>query len=203
MATLRPVRVNLASPQYGEGVAPLEFSPGVVGSAGNGPNPADAAVLEWLDDRHAVLRQAGQRPIPVLLLPAAGGARGPGNSSQLPSRTSGGSARTTVLEVVVDGWRFEFVVEDAQRAQLRKRATRGSAADAATRPVELRAIIPGRIADVVVVDGQQVTLGDPLLVIEAMKMQNELRATRAGTAARVAVQAGQTVEAGDLLVVIE
>ena len=42
----------------------------------------------------------------------------------------------------------------------------------------------------------------PLLVVEAMKMQNELRAPRAGTVQRVAVGAGATVEVGDVLVVL-
>ena len=108
------------------------------------------------------------------------------------------------IEVVIDGWRFELVVEDEARATLRERATRDRTTGAgAGGPLEIRAIIPGRVASVVVTPGDQVELGQTLLVVEAMKMQNELRAPRPGTIGRVPATAGATVELGDVLVVIE
>jgi biotin carboxyl carrier protein len=108
-----------------------------------------------------------------------------------------------VIEVVVDGWRFEFEVEDAARADLRARATSGRARQSGGgEALEIRAIIPGRIASVAVVAGDEVEAGRTLLAVEAMKMQNELRAPRSGTVTRVAVAAGATVELGDLLVVL-
>lgn len=108
-----------------------------------------------------------------------------------------------VVEVVVDGWRFEFEVEDAARADLRDRATRDRQAHGgAGEPLEIRAIIPGRIASVAVVAGDEVEVGQTLLAVEAMKMQNELRAPRSGVVSRVAVTAGATVELGDVLVVL-
>jgi biotin carboxyl carrier protein len=107
------------------------------------------------------------------------------------------------VEVVVDGWRFEFLVEDAARAALRERASRDRAAHAGSgEPLEIRAIIPGRIASVAVTTGDTVETGQTLLAVEAMKMQNELRAPRAGVVLRVAASAGATVELGDLLVVL-
>ncbi len=108
------------------------------------------------------------------------------------------------VEVVVDGWRFELLVEDAARATVRERASRDrSAAGTTGGPLEIRAIIPGRIASVAVAPGDAVEDGQTLLAVEAMKMQNELRAPRAGTVSRVAVGAGSTVELGDVLVVLE
>ncbi len=107
------------------------------------------------------------------------------------------------VEVVVGGWRFDAVVEDAARADLRERATRERGAGAGSGgPLEVRAIIPGRVVDVRVAADDTVEAGQALLVVEAMKMQNELRAPRAGTVTRVAVAAGSTVEVGDLLVVL-
>jgi biotin carboxyl carrier protein len=109
-----------------------------------------------------------------------------------------------LVEVVVDGWRFEFLVEDEERARLRERATRArGAAATAGAALEIRAIIPGRVASVAVTAGDAVEAGQALLAVEAMKMQNELRAPRAGTVARVAATAGSTVELGDVLVVLE
>lgn len=107
------------------------------------------------------------------------------------------------VEVVVDGWRFEVDVEPEARARLRERATSAGGAAKGAGPLELRAIIPGRVVSVDVAIGDAVDLGGRLLVIEAMKMQNELRSPRTGTVARLAVGAGQTVERGDLLLVLE
>ena len=107
------------------------------------------------------------------------------------------------VEVVVDGWRFEVDLEGEDRARLRERATRARGDRARGGPLELRAIIPGRVVSVDVADGDAVEAGQRVLVVEAMKMQNELRAPRAGTIGRLAVGAGQTVELGDLLLVVE
>lgn len=118
-----------------------------------------------------------------------------GNVRSLPS----GATR---VEAVVDGWRFELDVEDAARAELRRRAGRAGATRSASGPAEIRAMIPGRIVAVRVAVDDVVDSGQVLLVVEAMKMQNELRATRGGTVERVAVGVGQTVDLGDVLVVI-
>ena len=109
-----------------------------------------------------------------------------------------------LVEVVVDGWRFEFLVEDDARATLRERATRdhdhgATAGDA----LEIRAIIPGRVASVAVTPGDAVEAGQTLLAVEAMKMQNELQAPRSGRVVSVPARAGSTVELGDVLVVLE
>ncbi|MDA8236624.1 MAG: biotin/lipoyl-binding protein [Chloroflexi bacterium] len=109
---------------------------------------------------------------------------------------------TTVREVVVDGWRVEVEVEPERRALLRERARRGAGAIGAGGPVEVRAIIPGRVVAVAVEPGDAVEAGQQVLVVEAMKMQNELRAPREGTVERVGVAVGATIEVGDLLVVI-
>ena len=109
-----------------------------------------------------------------------------------------------IVEVIVDGWRHEFIVEDANRAALRERASRDrEGAGRVVGRLEIRAIIPGRIAAVAVTVGDAVTAGQTLLAVEAMKMQNELRAPRAGVIGRVAAAEGSTVEVGELLVVLE
>ncbi|HET9457568.1 MAG TPA: acetyl-CoA carboxylase biotin carboxyl carrier protein subunit [Candidatus Limnocylindrales bacterium] len=106
------------------------------------------------------------------------------------------------IEVVVAGWRFELEVEDARRADLRARAARGRAVDQGGGPLEIRSVIPGRVAAVLVAAGDRVETGQTLLVIEAMKMQNELRAPRDGDVERVAAEVGGTIELGQVLVVL-
>ncbi len=107
-----------------------------------------------------------------------------------------------VREVVVGGWRVEVEVEPEQRARLRERSRRGAAAAAMGGPVEVRAIIPGRVVSVSIRPGDAVEAGQQILVVEAMKMQNELRAPREGSIERIGVAVGDTIEVGDLLVVI-
>jgi biotin carboxyl carrier protein len=106
------------------------------------------------------------------------------------------------IEVVVDGWRFELEVENAARADLQVRATRARATGVGSGPFEVHAMIPGRVAAVAVAVGDSVTVGQTLLVVEAMKMQNELRAPRDGVVERVSVGVGETIDLGDLLVVL-
>lgn len=112
------------------------------------------------------------------------------------------STRPRMIEVVLDGWRFELEVEDAAHAALRARATRARVHGSGNGPLEVRAMIPGRVAGVAVTAGAAVTAGQTLVVVEAMKMQNELRAPRDGVVDRVAVGVGETIDLGDLLVVL-
>jgi len=75
------------------------------------------------------------------------------------------------------------------------------------RPVErghaVRAAMPGLVVSVGVAPGDAVAAGQPLLVVEAMKMQSPVRAPRGGRVARVLVDAGVQIEGGALLVELE
>jgi len=63
--------------------------------------------------------------------------------------------------------------------------------------------MPGRVVRVLVTTGDQVEARQPVIVVEAMKMENELRSPKAGRVKDVAVQAGTSVQAGRVLVVID
>ncbi len=63
--------------------------------------------------------------------------------------------------------------------------------------------IPGLVVEIKVKPGQVVHQGEPVIVVEAMKMQNELVATVGGTVMEIPVAEGQAVNPGDVLVVIE
>jgi biotin carboxyl carrier protein len=65
--------------------------------------------------------------------------------------------------------------------------------------VAVRATMPGRIVKVVKASGADVLKGDPLFVLEAMKMQNELASPFAGKLAEILVKPGDVVEAGRVL----
>ena len=63
--------------------------------------------------------------------------------------------------------------------------------------------MPGKVVRVLVKAGDAVSARQPLVVVEAMKMENELRAGRDGTVAEVHAREGASVEAGALLIVIQ
>jgi biotin carboxyl carrier protein len=69
-------------------------------------------------------------------------------------------------------------------------------------PRTIVAPMPGRIVKVLVTPDEAVAAGQPLVVVEAMKMENELRAPRAGTVVDVRVAEGASVEANTVLVVL-
>jgi biotin carboxyl carrier protein len=60
--------------------------------------------------------------------------------------------------------------------------------------------MPGIVRAVLVQPGQAVAAGQPLVILEAMKMENELLSERGGAVTAVHRTAGQAVDTGDLLV---
>jgi biotin carboxyl carrier protein len=60
--------------------------------------------------------------------------------------------------------------------------------------------MPGLVARVLVTVGQEVRAGDPLVVLEAMKMEQTLRAATDGVVEAVMVRQGEVVAPGDVLV---
>jgi len=67
----------------------------------------------------------------------------------------------------------------------------------------VRALMPGRVVRLFKVEGDEVKKGDPLLILEAMKMENEISAPVNGTITKIFVTSGQTVEGGAELLLIE
>ncbi len=67
----------------------------------------------------------------------------------------------------------------------------------------VKAPLPGTITEVCVGVGDEVSVGDTVVVLEAMKMANNLEAEKSGKVTAVCVQPGQAVMEGDALVVIE
>jgi biotin carboxyl carrier protein len=93
------------------------------------------------------------------------------------------------IRLVVNGWRHGRAA--------------GEAAVGAHGEQRVAAPMPGRVVRVLVAEGDAVDVRQPLVVVEAMKMENELRSPRAGRVTHVAIAAGASVDAGAVLVVIE
>lgn len=68
---------------------------------------------------------------------------------------------------------------------------------------EIKAPMPGLIREVQVVQGQSIQEGDPVLVLEAMKMENVIKSPSAGIISKVLIQSGDAVEKGAVMIVFE
>jgi biotin carboxyl carrier protein len=86
-----------------------------------------------------------------------------------------------------------------------RRTGRGAADSGGAAPGEQKVLapMPGRVVRVLVAAGDEVERRQPVVVVEAMKMENELRSPKAGRVKDVPVTPGTSVEAGRVLVVIE
>jgi len=120
--------------------------------------------------------------------------------------------------ILLDNRSFDFeIVREGDELVVASRggATRVTLADAARRSrhpgarpaavgkAMLKAMMPGRVVNVLVELGDEVAAQQGLLVVEAMKMENELKAPKAGKIVELKVKPGQTVEKGELLLVVE
>ena len=113
--------------------------------------------------------------------------------------TAGGAG---VYSVRVNG--REFTVEVAESGQLASVAAvpAASPAPAGGGGEAVKAVLAGNIFKVHVAPGAQVSEGDPLLIVEAMKMETVVSAPRGGTVTEVSVAEGDTVAVGDTLLAI-
>lgn len=101
--------------------------------------------------------------------------------------------------VLVDGERHDVDVEDERLRRLRALSGPGHAPAG---DLAIKAPMPGLIVKVLVQEGEAVSVGQPVLLLEAMKMENELRAARAGVVKSVKVQPRQAVDQGSTLLII-
>ena len=126
-----------------------------------------------------------EEPEPPAAAPAAAPAQGP-----------------AVYSVRVNG--REFTVEVAEDGQLAGVAPAAAAPKPAPRSSgeAVKAVLAGNVFKVHVAPGDQVEEGQPLLVVEAMKMETAVSAPRAGTVSDVFVREGDVVAVGDPLVAI-
>ncbi|MFU8779686.1 MAG: biotin/lipoyl-containing protein [Kiritimatiellia bacterium] len=98
--------------------------------------------------------------------------------------------------LVVDGKRYQIAVR--AREEQAESAESGETSDAET----ITAPMPGNVFKLICSEGDAVSEGDVLVILEAMKMEVPIKAHRKGIVASVAVSTGDTVQSGQVLVTI-
>jgi len=99
--------------------------------------------------------------------------------------------------VIARGRRFYATVESERMRALS--AALGSRESAIGEGMVISPM-PGRVLKILVQEGDEIAAGAPLVVVEAMKMENELCAGQSGKVKKIFVTAGQTVEGGARLI---
>jgi len=101
------------------------------------------------------------------------------------------------VDVTLAGHHYALTLEDE-----REHAAHLAETEARRGGGTVEAIMPGVVVEVLVTEGEQVAQGQPLLVLEAMKMQNEIPAPANARVERLHVEPGQAVKAGEKLVTL-
>ncbi|MBR2351443.1 MAG: biotin/lipoyl-binding protein [Alistipes sp.] len=129
---------------------------------------------------------------------------------------------STLAHVTVNGTKYNVEIEGGKAVALKKPqviaapeatglsvtpktpiATKPAAAPVAAGGLKVACPLPGTVISINVKEGDTVSAGQTLIVLEAMKMENNIDAERGGVVKQVLVSAGATVMEGDVLLVIE
>ena len=133
------------------------------------------------------------------------------NGREYPFDTEGASVHVSgaphsvalsAKTAVVDGISYEYStvgLEEKRQMGRRKAASKSAAEEAGA----ITAIMPGLIMKIMKKEGDTVEVGDVVIILEAMKMQNELQAPKAGVIRKINVKTGDSVEMRQVLAVIE
>ncbi len=121
-----------------------------------------------------------------------------------------------IATLTVNGEEFKVEMEREPEPEKKKPIVRPAAAAAApandgaasagaaiNKANAVKAPLPGVITDILVEVGQEVSAGDNIIVLEAMKMANNLQAEKSGKVTAICVTVGQSVMEDESLVVIE
>lgn len=104
------------------------------------------------------------------------------------------------IECTVNG---KWITADLKNEQQLLLESLGFKTNAERSAGSLQAPMPGKILELLVEEGDNVELGDPVAILEAMKMENELKAPCDGTIMSISVTTGTNVEKNQLLIEIE
>lgn len=94
---------------------------------------------------------------------------------------------------------YEFTLQDPRKKLLAEAMARSKRSEGSM----IRALMPGKVLKLLVQPGESVEEGQPLLILEAMKMQNEYTAPAAARVAAVHVEEGVNLEINALMVTLE
>jgi len=121
------------------------------------------------------------------------------------------SSTPDIIRIEIDGVQRAFRVAEAGDelfvhsslgSRMIKRPPRHPARQSASEQASANSPMPGKVLKIMVETGQKISAGDPLIILEAMKMEHTMRAVVDGVVEEVLVRQGEIIAPGQLLVQI-
>ena len=122
-----------------------------------------------------------------------------------------GSIEEQTIHLEVNGTPYSVLVDKEIKQQKTPKLVRsvavpstdqGAAVKSSVKTGTIKSPLPGTILDIFVKPGDKVTVGQRILLLEAMKMENNIESDKAGTVAEIKISKGDAVMEGDVLIVI-
>ena len=121
------------------------------------------------------------------------------------------SVEEQTIQLEVNGTPYSVLVDKEIKQQKTPKLVRsvavpstdqGAAVKATSKTGTIKSPLPGAILDIFVKPGDKVTVGQRILLLEAMKMENNIESDKAGTVTEIKISKGDAVMEGDVLIVI-
>ena len=122
------------------------------------------------------------------------------NNSSIKANIVSSNFNKKTYSVKVNNNTYDVVINDALDQQI---AALGFEIGASKKVDDIKAPMPGLILEINVKEAQEVKEDDPLLILEAMKMENVINSPRDGVIKSIKVSQGNTVEKNALLIEFE
>ena len=122
-----------------------------------------------------------------------------------------GSIEEQTIHLEVNGTPYSVLVDKEIKQQKTPKLVRsvavpstdqGAAVKSSVKTGTIKSPLPGTILDIFVKPGDKVTVGQRILLLEAMKMENNIESDKVGTVTEIKISKGDAVMEGDVLIVI-
>ena len=121
------------------------------------------------------------------------------------------SAEGSVIGLEVNGTPYKVNIDREVKESKTPKLVRSTAIPSTDKPAETRSSskvgsilspLPGVVLDLKVKEGDKVSLGQTVLILEAMKMENNIASDKEGTVKEIKTRQGDSVMEGDVLIII-
>jgi len=113
---------------------------------------------------------------------------------------TGQDAQSGTLTIWINGRDYTIRITDPREQILDTLAVRGPRVPLTK---QVLAPMPGLVQKLMIIPGQAIRKGDPVLILEAMKMENQFNSPQDGTVKEIRVKKGEPVEKGGILFILE
>jgi biotin carboxyl carrier protein len=107
--------------------------------------------------------------------------------------------KDAIVEFTINGKWVKSEIKDEQSLLL---ASLGFKVGGNKSEGKLNAPMPGKILNIMVKEGEIIKIGEPVIILEAMKMENELKAPMGGVVSKISAEVGQSVEKNHVILEI-